>query len=383
MESIGEKFKKFREEKGYSVEQVARETHIAKRFIIGMETEDFSIFPGDTYLIGFLRNYADFLNIDPDEILTLYRNLKIQEQPAPIDELLEKKNKGGGAKAFLIIIIIAAALTGGFFIFRDRLFTGEPAADKTKLEKPETAADTDGTAVEYPLADEILEQKFNKGDSILVMIKTQSYKVVIKSLTDRAVLEIPDGEVELKVGDEQIVDLNGDGTADIKLLLRMIQEGSAGKTAVLRFDKGIESPSDPAGDRSEADIEDAPAAESSETPGVGITSEPSRVIQSIVILESQNKELFTIEIEFKNYCLFRYNIDETTEEERYFRRGETFRSTARDRIQLWASNAGSVAARIAGREIDLGEPGEVATYQIQWTKDERSEQFRLELVPVY
>ena len=383
MESIGEKFKKFREEKGYSVEQVARETHIAKRFIIGMETEDFSIFPGDTYLIGFLRNYADFLNIDPDEILTLYRNLKIQEQPAPIDELLDKNKKRGGGRAVLIIIIVAVALTAAYFIFKDRLFSGQTGADKTKIEKSEETVGIDGSAAEYPLTDEILEQKFNKGDSILVLIKSQSYKVVIKSLTDSAVLEIPDGEIELNIGEEQIVDLNGDGSADIKLLLRTIEDGTAGKTAVLRFDKGIESPSAPAGDRFEAVDKDAPIAESSETPGVGVTSEPSRVKQSIVILESRNKELFTIEIEFKNYCLFRYNIDKTTLEERYFRRGETFRSTARDSIQLWASNAGSVAARIAGREIDLGEAGEVATYQIQWTQDERSGQFRLELVPVY
>ena len=34
--------------------------------------EDFSIFPGEAYLIGFLRNYADYLELDSAEVVGLY-----------------------------------------------------------------------------------------------------------------------------------------------------------------------------------------------------------------------------------------------------------------------------------------------------------------------
>ena len=53
MNAIGEQFKAAREARGLSLDQVADETNIAKRFISAMEAEDFSVFPGDPYIIGF------------------------------------------------------------------------------------------------------------------------------------------------------------------------------------------------------------------------------------------------------------------------------------------------------------------------------------------
>ena len=116
MESIGDKLKNQREQKGYSVEQIARDTNIAKRYLEALEAEDFAVFPGDPYLIGFLRNYADYLGIDPDEMVSLYRNFQIQSQPVPMDELLVSKNRKPYFLIFGGIVIIAALVVGGYFL---------------------------------------------------------------------------------------------------------------------------------------------------------------------------------------------------------------------------------------------------------------------------
>src|SRR6056297_1339980 len=113
MESIGEKLKTAREEKGYSPDQAARDTNIARRFILAMEQEDFSAFPGDTYLLGFLRNYADYLGLDSERMLTLYRNMKIQEQPVPMEELIQGKKRGPALRLVALIVVIVAAVAGG------------------------------------------------------------------------------------------------------------------------------------------------------------------------------------------------------------------------------------------------------------------------------
>ncbi len=78
MESIGEKFKKRREERGLFVEQIARDTNISKKYIDAIEAEDFSEMPGEAYLIGFLRSYAEYLDIDPEEIIAIYKNTKFR-----------------------------------------------------------------------------------------------------------------------------------------------------------------------------------------------------------------------------------------------------------------------------------------------------------------
>ncbi|MDR2111320.1 MAG: helix-turn-helix domain-containing protein, partial [Spirochaetaceae bacterium] len=61
MESLGEKLKNTREEKGLTYDQVGRETHIASRYLEALEAEDFSKFPGEPYVQGFLRNYGSYL----------------------------------------------------------------------------------------------------------------------------------------------------------------------------------------------------------------------------------------------------------------------------------------------------------------------------------
>ena len=79
--AIGDQLKNAREARGLTIEYVAGETNIAKRYIAAMEDEDFSVFPGDPYIVGFLRNYAEYLGIDSNSIVQAFRGIRIQEQP--------------------------------------------------------------------------------------------------------------------------------------------------------------------------------------------------------------------------------------------------------------------------------------------------------------
>ncbi len=120
MESIGAKLSSARREKGVSVEQAARDTHIARGFIDGMEQEGFDEFPGDAYLLGFLRNYAGYLGQSAEDVVTLYHNLRLQEQPAPIDELLDRKPSSSRLPRILIGTLVIVAVGGGVAPFATR-----------------------------------------------------------------------------------------------------------------------------------------------------------------------------------------------------------------------------------------------------------------------
>jgi hypothetical protein len=75
--------------------------------------------------------------------------------------------------------------------------------------------------------------------------------------------------------------------------------------------------------------------------------------------------------------------DNQPREERYFRRGETFRTDVNREIRLWYSNAGSLRARISGNEIEFGKPGEVGAVLIRWAAAETGRGYRLEVIPMY
>lgn len=86
---LGEKLKKERESKGYSIREVSEQIHITPKYIEALEQEDYSVFPSETYVVGFLRSYSEFLGFEPEEIIREYKGLKVQTSDTPIEKLTE------------------------------------------------------------------------------------------------------------------------------------------------------------------------------------------------------------------------------------------------------------------------------------------------------
>jgi cytoskeletal protein RodZ len=372
MESLGQKFKTAREERGFTIDQVARDTHIAKGYIASLEEENFENFPGDTYIMGFIRNYADYLGLEPSELVALYKNLKIQEQPIPLEKLLQRKSP----KPFIFItvglLVLLGLAAGGYFLFfrsQDR-----PLA-QARSEKKENPVEASGVVpVQYTMGEEAVEQSFGQGDEIIVKRQEASYTIKIEKIEDTVFLLAPVENMNLREGEEAYIRLAPQGET-LKVICRGIERAGEPK-AVLFLDKYLAAPGE--GTRT-ASTETAAAP----TSAIGSTNEPSRVKRSRVILEASSPQSFTIEVEFRGYCLLRYMTDNQTREERYFRRGETFRTDLRREIRLWYSNSGSLRARISGNEIEFGKPGEVGASLIRWVQAETGRGYRLELVPMY
>ena len=66
--SVGERLRAAREEKGFSLEDIAAETRIPLRHLESLEAADWERLPAPTYTIGFARNYANAVGLDRAEI---------------------------------------------------------------------------------------------------------------------------------------------------------------------------------------------------------------------------------------------------------------------------------------------------------------------------
>jgi transcriptional regulator with XRE-family HTH domain len=84
---VGTLLRETREEKKKTIREVSQDTNITPRHIEALENEDYAIFPGETYAIGFLRSYAEYLNLDADQVIGLYRGLQIDQSKTPVREL--------------------------------------------------------------------------------------------------------------------------------------------------------------------------------------------------------------------------------------------------------------------------------------------------------
>ena len=66
---------------------MVKETNIGSVYLQALEEEKFDKFPSETYLIGFLRTYAEFLKLDVEGIVQSYKGYKIGESATPLEEL--------------------------------------------------------------------------------------------------------------------------------------------------------------------------------------------------------------------------------------------------------------------------------------------------------
>lgn len=83
--TIGERLEDARKRKGISIREVAEATKIRGDFLMAMEDNSMDIPLPEIYKRGFLKNYANFLKIDANKILTDYTALQSGAESAHRD----------------------------------------------------------------------------------------------------------------------------------------------------------------------------------------------------------------------------------------------------------------------------------------------------------
>lgn len=85
MAGEGQKLRVARESKGWTIADAEEATKIRIRYLQALEEENYAILPGTAYIKGFLRTYANYLGLDPNEILADYKS-SFEAEPAPAAE---------------------------------------------------------------------------------------------------------------------------------------------------------------------------------------------------------------------------------------------------------------------------------------------------------
>ncbi len=111
-ESLPERLVAAREIKGVDLLRAERETKIRRTYLAALEAGDYSVLPGGVYARGFIRNYALYLGLDPEEMVGLYaRELGTQTWSEPV--LVIPKGIEAPRRALVIPPgLIAVALVG-------------------------------------------------------------------------------------------------------------------------------------------------------------------------------------------------------------------------------------------------------------------------------
>ena len=355
MESIGKHLRQAREQRGLNIDQIARETNISRHYLVALEEDRYDAFPAEPYVIGFLRNYADHLGLDTEDLIGKYRTLKIQEQPAPLEELIRKPNPvplrylwmGAAAVGIILGAIVIVPPVIGFFINLPRALSSAGPGHQPQV---------------YTLAAKTknLDQRVYPGDSIAVELGGQTVSLPLTAIADESSL----GDYKFHLGDELFIDLDGDGTQDVRVMLKDVTPADSNRGAEFAFERLVTTGSLSVGAVPVGDEMKPGLAAAGSVSGVLTESKP------VVILQDVPPKPFTVDVMFRGYALFRYVVDDNRREENYFHKGDTVRIDASRKIKIWVSNAGAFSGKVnQSNDFEIGHAGEVMARSIEWSKD--------------
>ncbi len=85
-ETLPERLVAAREAKGVDLLRAERETKIRRAYLAALESGDYAQLPGSVYARGFIRNYALYLGLDPEQAVAMY--VREHGDPAANDPVL-------------------------------------------------------------------------------------------------------------------------------------------------------------------------------------------------------------------------------------------------------------------------------------------------------
>jgi signal transduction histidine kinase len=81
---IGTSLRQAREQRGLRLAEVETRTHIRSRYLQALEDERFDLLPGEAYVKGFLRTYAEALGLDANLYVAEYTERYAHEDELPL-----------------------------------------------------------------------------------------------------------------------------------------------------------------------------------------------------------------------------------------------------------------------------------------------------------
>ena len=120
MFEIGHSLREARERQALGYPEIESATKIRAKYIRALEEEDFTAIPGDAYIRGFLRTYADYLGLDGDvyvdeyasRFLTSWRD---EVPPRPERPRIRRRERLLERRAVLLVLVGIAAVTALVF----------------------------------------------------------------------------------------------------------------------------------------------------------------------------------------------------------------------------------------------------------------------------
>jgi cytoskeleton protein RodZ len=141
---IGNSLREARERQGLGYPEIELATKIRAKYIRALEAEDFTSIPGDAYIRGFLRTYADYLGLDSDVYVDEYASRFITSwrdelPPRPERRRVPRRERPFERRAVLLVLAGIVVVTALVFAAWQIPGSSTPAGGTTQKQQRKSA----------------------------------------------------------------------------------------------------------------------------------------------------------------------------------------------------------------------------------------------------
>jgi cytoskeletal protein RodZ len=143
-QTLGEKLRAAREERGISISEVAEQTRISPHYLESIENDDYKTLPGGIFNKGFVKSYGKYVGLDENEVMQDYAALNVgaavEEEGGPVtyrpEVLTDDRNTSTMLPTLVFAIIILALMSGGILFLVNYLRNRESTPSATVSPTP-------------------------------------------------------------------------------------------------------------------------------------------------------------------------------------------------------------------------------------------------------
>lgn len=182
--SLPDRLSMARERKGVDLIRAERDTKIRVRYLSALEQGDYRDLPGAVYTKGFLRNYAIYLGLDPEDVLRQWRRERgDQASPEPVIVPPRPIEEPSRPLRFSPSVVVAALLTAGvvlFFVYLSSQLLRYSRPPELTVTTPATAVlEVDENTTSY-----LIKGTASAGSTVTIRAAGQSQPIRVTTLAD-------------------------------------------------------------------------------------------------------------------------------------------------------------------------------------------------------
>lgn len=234
MAGVGEQLRQARLRQGIDLKEAENATKIRSKYLEALENEEFNVLPGRIYVIGFLRTYAKFLNIDSEKLV---ENLKstIPDHEAVADQnpvSVINVSKPGRNKTvkllwlLILFIIIGIAIFSFNFILDFFMQSPQETIKPIPIETAPKNMEPPATPVDPPATPAQTQER--TGIELIVIVQQDKSWISVEADGRQEFRGIKAAGEQLEIVAEQVIRINFGNAGVVRVLKNGEDQGLIG-----------------------------------------------------------------------------------------------------------------------------------------------------------